>query len=378
MKTKTLFAVLLLLAFSQSKASPSLAPEEAEHFKERAHDMLVDYYASLPLLVGVKMPDDEKEEIALKLITYNFRSPSATVFNDYQKNANIKELPIKEYLGQLNALYYDEKLGITFTDPIVTVNGVYMAGDSFLVKTVVEWSLVSAGKPELNTTSTIDYYFSFSPGVEDIRVYRMTDHRDNISLLVPAPIESKSYITANTNTNPSSSNITSQNINPTFFTFKVTPNNATVSVDGKPIYYCNGLKFVTAPGNKRIEITAPGYQPYVLNSFNVKEGNNNITAELIQNMGALTVGSANKKAESAQILIDGKLVGNIPASRIPLSEGLHSVQIVKGGYFSKRKNITIKAQHDEKWNVDMVNVEHLKTAGKVIGGIGAYLLRGGH
>ena len=348
MKAKLLLSLLLFTLSIQIKAIPSLAPEEAQHFKEQAHDMLIDYYSGLYLLV-TKLSQEDKDVITLKAINDNFRSEHTPVFNDYQKDAHIKQMPIKEYLGQLNVLYNDDKLGITFTDPIVTVEGVYVEGDSFFVKTVVQWSLISSTKPELNNTATVD------------------------SLLVPAKIQNKEYILTNIKASPT--NNASQDINPSFLTFKVTPSNAVVKIDGQPIYYCPGMKNLTVPGNKRIEVTAPGYQPYILN-FNAKEGNNNITVELIANMGALNIEASNKKATTAQILIDGKFVGYIPQSRIALTEGFHSIQFIKTGYFSKRRNVNIKAQKDESIKVDLINIEHVKTAGKVALGVASYFLRG--
>ncbi len=371
MKTKVLLLALVLLYSFHSKAAPSLAPEEEAHFKEQAHAMLVDYYTGLNYYF-TKIDAAQKDYMTTQAINGNFRSSTATVYNDYQKGAHIKQMSIQEYLDQLNVLYGDDKLGITLIATSINVEGVYVQGDSFFVKTVVNLSLTSSTNPELNNAAVVDYYSSFIPAKEDIRIFRMTSHEENTANLVPATIKNKDYIISTPNTNPAI--LATQEVNPAFLTFKVSPGNATLSIDGKPVYFVNGLKITAAPGTKRIEITAPGYQPYMLNNFNVNEGNNNINAELVQNMGALTVEARTKKAGAAKVLVDGKFVGNIPVLRYGLSEGLHSVQIVKEGFFSKRKNVNIKAQQDEPWKVDLINIENTKKGvSTALGVLGSFL-----
>jgi len=354
---KPIIALITLVSttFLNSSSANSLTPQEARRMVETSHSSLENYYASINLLLGSQMDFTQKEMLVEELIENYFLSPKIIVFCDYDKNG-VERMPIKEYLSQLASVYGDEKLGVIIGEPIILNKGVFYQGDSFITKVEVTRSITSSNKSELNSSLKIDYYFVLNRVNYEIKVYGMSKHIDNINELTPANVESKKIENKSDNSFA-------------LLTLNVKPANFKLKINDVVKYAVNDLPIQLPSGKCRIELSANGCNPKVFETYQIQPGENSLQAQLQEKVARWFFVNKGRNELDAQVFVDGRIVGNLPLESYVIKEGKHSVQVSKAGYFSKKKFITVQEGKDDKWKVDLVNVENFKTGVKVVGGV---------
>ncbi|MBZ0108269.1 MAG: PEGA domain-containing protein, partial [Candidatus Scalindua rubra] len=125
---------------------------------------------------------------------------------------------------------------------------------------------------------------------------------------------------------------------------KSKPENAMIIVDGKEVGNTPATITALLPGNHLVEIGMEGYEKWSESVAISVDKQNQITAVLKQLTGSLDIKS---EPADAMIIVDGKEVGNTPASITALLPGNHLVEIRMEGYghWSESVEITADKEH---------------------------------
>jgi len=143
-----------------------------------------------------------------------------------------------------------------------------------------------------------------------------------------------------------------------YFIFDVTPANAHIKIDNNDIHY-NGGKYLTTPGNHKIQISNDGYENEMLDVHIENNGVQPIEIELKKYSGSLAVNTDDPKLKKAKIYLDGKRIGKIPLKQYQLQSGTYDVEIKGKHHFRKEYKVAILdtgvayldvEQNTQKWS----------------------------
>jgi serine/threonine protein kinase len=129
-------------------------------------------------------------------------------------------------------------------------------------------------------------------------------------------------------------------------TLNVTPDNATVLVDGAP----SGKQFRHKPGPVRVEIQAQGYIPQTLTSL--VPGPQTETVALQKRVHTIKISTEPAEAE---ILEGARLIGKSPTLWTDAAEGEHELTLQRSGYHDEKVKVVVA--RDEDFNFKLRKLE---------------------
>jgi hypothetical protein len=170
-----LFLILSLCSYSQINQG------DANAYSKQADELIRNYFSQLDLLHGDRISVEDKGLVIKSIKSDFFENDDVIVCNDIDLSSNSVEfLKISTYLENIR-LFHDASQDSYQLDSLF-ISDVFTAKDFYFIKAeIVRKICIHTDKNPKCNSSRIDAYMKFVSGKDDLKIYSIKWHEDNLS-----------------------------------------------------------------------------------------------------------------------------------------------------------------------------------------------------